>query len=70
MPKVPRLTSKKLLKILYREGFVDDRQTGSHLILYHAISKRRVVVPMHNRDLPIGTLRSILRSAGIDPHHM
>jgi len=68
--KVPRPTPKKLLKILYREGFVDDRQTGSHLILYHARSKRRVVVPMHNRDLPIGTLKSILHSAGIDPRHI
>lgn len=70
MPKIPTLTSKKLLKILYREGFIDDRQTGSHLILYHQASKRRVVVPMHNRDLPVGTLKSILRSAGIDPHRI
>ncbi|HSX24353.1 MAG TPA: type II toxin-antitoxin system HicA family toxin [Candidatus Andersenbacteria bacterium] len=70
MPKIPRLTSKKLLKILYQEGFVIDRQTGSHLILYHPNSKRRAVVPRHNRDLPIGTLRSILLSAGINPREI
>jgi predicted RNA binding protein YcfA (HicA-like mRNA interferase family) len=27
---------------------------------------RRIIVPMHTRDVPPGTLRGILRSAGID----
>lgn len=70
MPKLPSLTPKKVLKILRRKGFIDDHQTGSHLVLYHEDSKRRVVVPIHTKDLPPGTLRSILRSAGINTHDL
>ena len=66
MSKLPSLTPKKLLKVLKKQGFVEDHQTGSHLVLYDAKSKRRVVVPMHTKDIPKGTLRAILKSAGID----
>jgi predicted RNA binding protein YcfA (HicA-like mRNA interferase family) len=69
MAKLPTLTARKLLKLLHQAGFVNDHQTGSHLILYHA-DGRRAVVPMHNQDLPKGTLRSILREAGIDPKEL
>jgi len=31
---------------------------------YNESSKRRAVVPKHNRDLPKGTLLSLLREAG------
>lgn len=34
------------------------------LSIYHSASKRRAVVPKHNRDLPKGTLLSLLREAG------
>ena len=70
MPKLPALTPKKVLKLLKKQGFVEDHQTGSHLVLYQPKSKRRVTVPMHNKDLPVGTLRSILRSADIDPNDL
>jgi predicted RNA binding protein YcfA (HicA-like mRNA interferase family) len=38
--------------------------SGSHFIFYHPVSKRRAVVPRHNRDMPKGTLLSLLREAG------
>jgi predicted RNA binding protein YcfA (HicA-like mRNA interferase family) len=41
-----------------------DHVTGSHYIYYHPETKRRAVVPLHNRDLPKGTLLSLLREAG------
>ncbi len=65
MPKTPSFTPQKLLKILQGEGFVVDHVTGSHYILFHPASKRRVTVPFHRKDLPKGTLFSILKSAGI-----
>jgi hypothetical protein len=34
------------------------------LIYYHPASKRRAVVPKHNRDIPKGTLASLFREAG------
>ncbi|MEK7449283.1 MAG: type II toxin-antitoxin system HicA family toxin [Planctomycetota bacterium] len=66
MTKLPVLTSRKVIRLLMDNGFAPDHQTGSHLILYHPVSKRLVVVPVHSRDIPKDTLKSILRSAGIE----
>ena len=65
MPKLPSLTSRKLLQILAKVGFEVDHVTGSHYILYNKITERRVTVPFHNKDLAKGTLASILKSAGL-----
>lgn len=65
MPKFPVLNSRKLLNILQKEGFVIDHTTGSHYILYHPLSGKRATIPYHSKDLPLGTLCSILRSVGI-----
>ena len=51
--------------MLEHRGFLLDRTRGSHRIYYHPESHRRVVVPMHARDLPKGTLAEILRQAGL-----
>jgi len=45
MPKLPLLSSKKLLKILKKNGFEIDHTTGSHYILYNSTSRKRVVIP-------------------------
>lgn len=66
MPALPTITSKDLVRVLLRLGFVIDHQKGSHVRLIHVRdSWRRVTVPMHDRDLPKGTLKSILRQAEI-----
>lgn len=59
------LTPKQLLKKLQSLGFEIDHSTGSHFILYHPISKKRVVVAFHTKELPRGTVASILREAGL-----
>jgi len=66
MPKLPSLTPRKVIKILERKGFVLDRVKGSHHIYYHPDTKRRAIVPLHKKDLPTGTLLSILKQAGIE----
>lgn len=66
MPKTPRLTSKQVIKLLETNGFILDHVSGSHYVYYHPSSKRRAVVPYHTKNLPIGTLKSILRSAEIE----
>ena len=63
MPKITT-TPKKILKILLKAGFKIDHITGSHYILYNS-AKERVVLPFHTKDLPKGTLHSILKSAGL-----
>lgn len=65
MPKLPTLTPKQLLKKLTKPGFVTDHTTGSHIIMYHPLTKRRAVVPYHLKDLKKGTLNSLLKEAGI-----
>jgi len=70
MPKTPSLTSRKVIKILEERGFVLDRVKGSHHIYYNPDTKQRAVVPMHRQDLPIGTLLSILKQAGVDTNEL
>jgi len=65
MPRLPALTPREVIKILEKNGFELDRVKGSHHIYYHAETKRRVVVPLHKRDMPKGTLLEILKQAGI-----
>lgn len=65
MPKLPILTAKDLLAILYKKGFQVDHATGSHFILRNPANLRRVTVPFHRKDLPRGTVMAILRQAGL-----
>ncbi|KPJ56795.1 hypothetical protein AMJ49_03940 [Parcubacteria bacterium DG_74_2] len=65
MPKLPNITPKKLVKVLKDFGFQIDHTTGSHFVFYNSQNKKRAVIPYHTKDLPKGTLMSILREAGI-----
>jgi mRNA interferase HicA len=65
MPKLPVAKSKEVISKLKNLGFVQDHITGSHVILYHPITKRRAVVPFHQKDIKKGTLSSILRESQI-----
>lgn len=48
-------------------GFTFDRQArGSHEIWRHTQTGRKTTVPHHAREMPEGTLRAVLRQAGID----
>jgi len=66
MPRFPSLTPQQIIKILEKKGFVLDRSKGSHRIYFHPETRRRVVVPFHRKDLPQGTLREILKQAGVE----
>ena len=55
-----------IIRKLRRAGFVFDRQArGSHEIWIHPITHRRAIVPFHRRDMSPGTVRSIIRQAGL-----
>lgn len=66
MPKFPSLKPSEIIRILIRNGFIIDRVKGSHHIMYNTETKRRVVVPFHKSDLPIGTLREIIKQSGLE----
>ena len=59
------MTPKELEKLLIKNGFVFQRQKGSHRIFYNAKTNKRAVVPMHAKDLKIGTEQRILKDAGL-----
>jgi predicted RNA binding protein YcfA (HicA-like mRNA interferase family) len=65
-PALPVVKAKECLQALQRAGFYIDHQTGSHARLFHRTDPaRKVTIPIHNKDVPAGTLKSILRQAGI-----
>ncbi len=66
MPKLPVLTPRDVIRILEKRGFIFDRAKGSHHIYLHPATNQRAIVPVHRRDLPQGTLLSILKQAGIE----
>jgi predicted RNA binding protein YcfA (HicA-like mRNA interferase family) len=66
MARLPALKPKEVLRALETAGFYIHHQSGSHARLFHRTRKElRVTIPMHTKDLPIGTLRNIIRQAGL-----
>ncbi|MEW6095910.1 MAG: type II toxin-antitoxin system HicA family toxin [bacterium] len=65
MPKLPVLTPEKVIKILLRNGFELDHSRGSHRVYYNSSNGKRVTIPYHKKNLPKGTLFSILQQAGL-----
>jgi predicted RNA binding protein YcfA (HicA-like mRNA interferase family) len=65
MTKIPTdLSDRALVRALEKIGFVVKRRRGSHIILRRDNPPARVVVPDH-KNLRIGTLRTILNTAGL-----
>lgn len=62
--KLPRISGQECVKALEKIGFYLRRQQGSHLILRRNEPLTQVVVPNHS-ELDKGTLRSIIRGAGL-----
>jgi predicted RNA binding protein YcfA (HicA-like mRNA interferase family) len=60
-----RMNSREVIKELLRKGWFEVAQVGSHKQFKHADKVGRVTVPHPRRDLPIGTLKSIEKQAGI-----
>lgn len=63
MPKI--YTPKQAIAKFKKLGFVEDRQSGSHKIFYKKATKQRAVIPYHLKELPKGTLSSILRESKV-----
>jgi len=68
MPKLRRVSGQEVIRALERLGFIQTRQRGSHVVVKKQTSEGSIgcVVPLH-RELAIGTLRGLLRQAGVTP---
>ncbi len=65
MTKLPGVKPREAAAVLIRAGFEYVRQSGSHRI--YVKGSIGVTVPWHSRDLRKGTLRQIIRQAGLTP---
>ena len=66
MTRLPRVSGRDVVRALRRGGFEPSHVRDSHHYLRRPDGAGLVVVPVHaNRDLPIGTLSSVLRQAGL-----
>lgn len=58
---------REIVRRLKQLGFEFDRQAaGSHEIWFNPKTRRYTTIPNHPGDMPEGTLRAILRQAGIE----
>ncbi|MCK5734527.1 MAG: type II toxin-antitoxin system HicA family toxin [Candidatus Latescibacteria bacterium] len=66
MPKLRSVSGQEAIRALERLGFEKVRQRGSHVVLKKQTPKGALgcVVPLH-RELARGTLRGILKQAGV-----
>ncbi len=62
-PRLPVVSGPDVVRALGKVGFSEISQRGSHVKLRHS-DGRTAIVPVH-RELAPGTLRSVLRQAGL-----
>ena len=61
---IENMTGKELVKLLKKNGWELDRINGSHHIMYKGT--KTLSVPVHgNKDLPSGTLNTLLKEGGL-----
>jgi len=59
---------RQIIKKLKKLGFVFDRQAaGSHEIWHNPRTIKYTTIPNHPGDMPEGTLRAIIKQAGVTP---
>ena len=63
--KLPVISGSDAVRAFRRVGYELDEQHGSHIIVRHVEPPhRRLSIPNHN-ELAKGTLRSLIREAGL-----
>lgn len=65
MSTLPQVSGRKVVQALLQIGYEKDRQKGSHIVMRQTtLPHRRIVVPDH-KEVSKGTLRAIIRHAGL-----
>ncbi len=59
------MDGREVLKRLVADGWFEVARKGSHMQLKHPTKPGRVTLPSPRKDIPIGTLRSIEKQAGV-----
>ncbi|MCU0426360.1 MAG: type II toxin-antitoxin system HicA family toxin [Candidatus Kapabacteria bacterium] len=61
---LPTVSGKEFIRLLLKRGWREIRQRGSHIIVQKDGEHRALSIPNH-REISAGTLRSLLKQAGI-----
>jgi len=64
MPHLPVVSGRQARRAFEKDGWVFNRQRGSHMILVKANVPANLSVPDH-RELDRGLLRGLIRDAGL-----
>lgn len=67
MPKLVPRKPREIESILLSHGFILNVSKSSHRQYFHPTTKAHTTVPFHSRDIPPGTLRSIIRQSQLPP---
>ena len=60
------MKAKEIIRLIQKDGWMFERQAGSHKIFKHPTKKGIVVVPEHGKEeIKMGTFNSILKQAGL-----
>lgn len=59
------MLSSGVITALRKDGWFEVARKGSHVQFKHTDKAGRVTVPHPKRDIPIGTLKSIEKQAGL-----
>jgi predicted RNA binding protein YcfA (HicA-like mRNA interferase family) len=66
MANLPQLSGKQVIRALNNAGFTVVRTSGSHHVMRKEGNRNHVTVPVHgNKPIKVGTLRAIIKSAGM-----
>jgi predicted RNA binding protein YcfA (HicA-like mRNA interferase family) len=68
MPVLPVLSGRKTVRAFEKLGWQVARQRGSHIIMVREGEPVTLSIPDH-KEVARGTLRSLIRSAGITVDH-
>ncbi|MDD1695094.1 MAG: type II toxin-antitoxin system HicA family toxin [Methanoregula sp.] len=62
--KAPVISGREMVKILHRKGWIYISQRGSHVKMQHPVSKRQLVIPLHDPLKP-GIVHQCIVEAGL-----
>ena len=66
--ELPALRAQEVVRALEKAGFSRWRQRGSHLTMFREADRRALTISIHfSKTLPKGTLRAIVKQAGLSP---
>jgi len=67
MGRLNNISGKETVKAFQKAGWILRGQVGSHAVLTKEESRANLSVPQH-KELAAGTLRSLIRNAGMTVH--